>query len=339
MKMLYKPMSFLFAVFVLSSCSKNKEGVEVIEEGKRPFVDYEIVKGDDPLTFDFVNKSSNYKSLLWRFGDDSVSTEVTTKHVYMTTGKFDVSLTATSETGATARKLLSINIDPDSVVKLSAPATDVRNQVKFNIESKANIASTLWTFEDKSTSTDLSPLRTYREGTLNPLSLKVTTNKGSVINLSKYATTAGIVSNVTNKVSMSVSSDNGGGKNANEGSLKLLDGDVNTKMYQGWPGTFTATFTFAAAQTIKFYGIGSANDSPTRDPKVWTLEGSNDGNNWEVLDTRNLDRNFYDQAGSKYKQMFYFAVATPKPFPMYRWKVTANFGSGGFQLSEFQLFR
>lgn len=341
MKKLFKPVSFFLVALTAASCSKDKSGVEIVEEGKRPLVDYEILKdpAGDPFTFQFKNKSTNFKLLEWRFDDDSLSTDDSPAHVYYKTGTFEVNLKAVSESGAVGRKLQVIKIIPDSVVKLSTTATGKENQVQYHIDTKAQIESVNWTFEDNTTSTDAAPLKDYKSGTLNAFALKVVTKKGSVIEVNKFGTTAGIVSNITNSVSMAVSSDNGGGKNANEGSLKLLDGKVDTKMYQNWPAAgFTATFTLPVEQTVKFYGIGSANDTETRDPKTWTLEGSKDGNTWEVIDSRNQSSNFYAQAG-KWKQMFYFSVANPKPFSFYRWKVTANFGSGGFQISEFQLFK
>ena len=63
-------------------------------------------------------------------------------------------------------------------------------------------------------------------------------------------------------------------------------------------------FSFPSETTIKYYGIGSGNDAQDRDPKEWTLQGSNDGINWTVVDTRVMEKNFFDQRGGKYKEMF-----------------------------------
>ncbi len=274
------------------------------------------------------------------FGDDSLSTDVSPEHVFLATGRYEVNLTAISETGATARKLLVINIDPNDVVKVDAVKTGVENEVKFNILSTANIGSVEWKFNAEHSSTELSPVMTYGAGTLNPVQIKVTTSKGSVVELEKFATTEGVVTNVTNLVKSSVSKDNGGGPSANEGSLKIIDNNVETTLYlSGWGGSWWMQFEFPSATVIKYYGIGSGNDSPDRDPKVWALQGSNDGLNWTDVDTRTLNDTFYKQAGDKYKQMFYYAVANPQAFVHYRYNVTSNFGSGDFQISEFRLYK
>ena len=301
---------------------------------------FDIVPGDDPFTFKFENKSENYEELEWRFGDDSLSAEVSPIHLYMRDGLYDVNLKATAKDGSTARKLIQVNVNADSIFKLTAVKTGVPNQIRFNINSKANIASSSWSFGGEGAETGTGPIVSFAEGTLNPFTLKVTTDKGSMSEITKLASTEGIVTNVTYAVSLQVSKDNSGGQNANEGSLKTIDNNVETKIYLGdWGGSWTMDFTFPSEKTIKFYGIGSANDSPDRDPKTWTLKGSNDGQTWTTLDTRSLTKNFYDQAGGKYKQMFYYSVADPKPYQYYRYELTANFGSSAVQISEFQLFQ
>ena len=340
LKGLIKPLIFLMSVTTIVSCSKSEDTIAEPETFERPFVDFEIVPGDDPFTYTFENKSKNYEKLEWRFGDDSLSSDVSPVHLYMRDGEYDVNLTATSKDGSTARKLLKVNVNADSIFKLSAVKTGIPNQVKFSIGTEADVAGSLWSFGGEGNENVAEPIVTFKEGTLNPFTLKVTTNKGSITEITKLASTEGIVSNITYAVSLEVTKDNGGGKNANEGSLKTIDNNIDTKLYLGdWGGSWTMNFTFPAKTEIKFYGIGSANDSPDRDPKTWTLEGSNDGQNWTVLDTRSLTKNFYDQAGGKYKQMQYFSVANPQAFLYYKYHLTANFGSSAVQFSEFRLFK
>lgn len=343
MKNLFNPLLCLLLAASVASCSKNDSVVEEqLDEGPRPLADYEIVKSadGDPFTFKFNNKSANYKNVEWRFGDDSLGVDVSPEHVFMTTGRFEVNLNAISDKGLVARKLLVVNIVPDSVLKLTATKTGNPNEVKFGIDTKASVGSILWKFNSEISSTSATPLMTYGTGTLNEFTVKMTTTKGSVVELTKYGTTEGIVSNVTNLVTTQVSKDNGGGAGANEGSLKIVDNNVETKLYlPGWGGSWSMQFMFPSATTIKYYGIGSGNDSPDRDPKVWTLEGSNDGVNWTVLDTRTMDKNFYDQKGGQYKQMFYYSVATPGSYAYYKYNVSANWGSGDFQISDFRLYK
>jgi hypothetical protein len=343
MKKLFNPLLCLLLAATVVSCSKNDAIIEEqTDEGPRPLADYEIVKSPDgdPFTFEFKNKSTNYKTIEWRFGDDSLATDLSLEHVYKSTGKFEVNMNAISDKGAIARKLIVIDINPDSVLKLNAVKTGNANEVKYSMESKATIGSVLWNFDAETSSTSMTPVVTYGDGTLNEFTVKMTTAKGSVVELTKFGTTEGIVSNVTNLVKTQVSKDNSGGASSNEGSLKIIDNNVETKLYlPGWGGSWSMQFMFPSATKIKYYGIGSGNDSPDRDPKTWTFEGSNDGVNWTVLDTRSLEQNFFDQKGGQYKQMFYYSVATPGSYVYYKYNVSTNFGSGDFQISDFRLYK
>ena len=75
----------------------------------------------------------------------------------------------------------------------------------------------------------------------------------------------------------------------------------------------------------------SADDSPQRDPKSWTLQGSTDGTTWVTLDTRsNLD--FSDR-----RQTRAFVIGNTTAYPRYRLQITANHGAAETQLAEWEL--
>jgi hypothetical protein len=89
-----------------------------------------------------------------------------------------------------------------------------------------------------------------------------------------------------------------------------------------------------ASRTITAYSISSANDSPDRDPKSWTLQGTNSvggGATWTVVDTQN------NQAFANRFQTNTYTVATPAAFTRYRLAVTNN-GSNDSQIGEIMLF-
>ena len=44
--------------------------------------------------------------------------------------------------------------------------------------------------------------------------------------------------------------------------------------------------TFTTQQEVAAYDWLTANDAPNRDPVKWTLEGSNDGSSWAVVDDK-----------------------------------------------------
>ena len=70
-----------------------------------------------------------------------------------------------------------------------------------------------------------------------------------------------------------------------EGIEKLVDGNLESKYLTGSRTTW-AMFKTNNPSLVSRYSLTSGNDAPGRDPKNWTLQGSNDGNNWTVIDSR-----------------------------------------------------
>ncbi|MFP5079783.1 PKD domain-containing protein [Pedobacter sp. JCM 36344] len=342
MNKIFKPFLLLVFAAMIVSCEKDRVlPEEPLQSEKLPLVDYAILPGDDPFTFKFENKSSGFEKVEWRFGDDTLSTVLSPTHVFLAPGLYQVDLQAFNSENAVSRKLVDIKIVPDSVVKVTATKTGVLNQVKFNLSSKAKIVSAKWTFNDVSPSVvleSMNPVRDYQAGSFNSFSVTITTDKGSMVTFDKFVTPEGIADNITqNALSFVASIDN---SNTNENAAKLIDNDLDTKaLLAEAPLPLTFKFQFYSAQTVKIYAIGSANDSDSRDPKTWTLEGSNDDLSWTILDSRSLTSTFYTQANSQWKQLFYFTIAEPKPFVFYRWKITSIYNDVNFQASEIRLFR
>jgi PKD repeat protein len=194
MKKAFKPLMVLFCACGLLACS-NKDDVvtEQVQDQKRPTVDYEILPGDDPFTFTFQNKSSNYKELEWRFGDDSLSYSESPSHVFLADGKYEVTLKATAADGSTAKKLVVVKIDPEIVAKIVARKTgEKENEVIFSANSAATIASVTWDFGDKSAiSEELSPKHVYPAGQLFVSNVVLKTAKGSTVKVSKLVSKDG----------------------------------------------------------------------------------------------------------------------------------------------------
>src|SRR5690606_15286416 len=87
-----------------------------------------------------------------------------------------------------------------------------------------------------------------------------------------------IETDVTQLGVFSVSRDNNGGPDNNEGSKKLVDNDINTKFLQSnFSGDLWAQIVFHEPQLVGAYTMTSANDAKERDPKSWNLQGSMDG--------------------------------------------------------------
>jgi glucose/arabinose dehydrogenase/type 1 glutamine amidotransferase len=117
----------------------------------------------------------------------------------------------------------------------------------------------------------------------------------------------------------------------NESKDKLVDGNTNTKWLTFEPtGWVTAKLDNPVA--VNHYALTSANDFPGRDPKNWTLQGSQDGSSWKTLDT---------QSGQSFAQRFQtkqYAFDNSQAYQYYRLDITANGGEPDIQLAELRLF-
>ncbi|MFD2415820.1 GH92 family glycosyl hydrolase [Amycolatopsis pigmentata] len=120
---------------------------------------------------------------------------------------------------------------------------------------------------------------------------------------------------------------------AGEVSANLVDGSPETKWLTPEP-TGWARFTLSEPTAITHYAVTSANDAPERDPKDWTLEGSDDGNAWTALD-RQTGQSFADRFQTRQYQLDP-AVAN-RPYRYYRIDITANNGGPLLQFSELLL--
>ncbi len=109
----------------------------------------------------------------------------------------------------------------------------------------------------------------------------------------------------------------------------LNDGDVNTK----WLGRANANvwvqYQLDTPITVVKYTLSSANDSPTRDPKNFTLQGSQNGTDWTVIDTET------NQTWTgRFTTNTYASFTNTTAYLYYRIYITANNGDSYIQLSE-----
>lgn len=198
MNKILKPILFLFCAASIVACEKDRIlPVENTDSADRPFVDFESSAKDDPFTFEFNNKSTNFKSVEWRFGDDSLSTETSPTHMFPRDGRYEVILTATSADGAKAKKLVVVNIEADKVAKIVALPNGTPNTVKFRISTAAELESAVWDFGDGTTSTELEPAKAYAEGQLFTAKVVLTTKKGAQANVTKLVSANGSLEDVT----------------------------------------------------------------------------------------------------------------------------------------------
>ncbi len=118
----------------------------------------------------------------------------------------------------------------------------------------------------------------------------------------------------------------------NEVAANLADGNPSTKwlafVSSGW-----VTYQLAAPAIVTVYALTSANDSPGRDPKDFTLQGSNDGSAWTDLDSR---------TGQTFSGRFVtnkYTLTNSTAYGFYRLNITANSGDGLTQLADWDISR
>ena len=113
---------------------------------------------------------------------------------------------------------------------------------------------------------------------------------------------------------------------------KLINDDITSKYCVTGHKSFWVQYESPRPVVIDRYSITNAFDDITRNPKSWDLQGSNDGVNWETLDSRN------DQSFMVRLNTVEYPVTTDKSYTHYRLNVRDNNGSNETQLAKWQLF-
>jgi hypothetical protein len=120
------------------------------------------------------------------------------------------------------------------------------------------------------------------------------------------------------------------GSPAGEEYTNLIDNNVSTK-YLTFHAAGWMQYQAPSAYVVTNYTITSANDFPERDPLSWTLQGSNNGNNWTTIDTRSNE----DFPVRFQTRIFNFNNSTP--YLYYRFNMSNNSGTI-LQLGEIELY-
>ncbi len=112
-----------------------------------------------------------------------------------------------------------------------------------------------------------------------------------------------------------------------------IDGSPDTKWcmeHQGKPVVWVGHCP--ADVVVSSYAFTSGGDMPARDPKSWTLEGSNDGQNWTQLD-KHTDEPPYPERHQRKEYTF----ANDRKFQHYRFTFFEHGSRTHFQVAEIEL--
>lgn len=113
----------------------------------------------------------------------------------------------------------------------------------------------------------------------------------------------------------------------------LVDVNTGTKFYISSKTALWFQYEPVAPVALSTYKISSGNDRPARDPKSWTVKGSNDGVNWILLDERS------DEAFSAREQTNFYIVNDETKYKYFRLYITQNAGEANTQLSEWNIYQ
>ena len=125
------------------------------------------------------------------------------------------------------------------------------------------------------------------------------------------------------------------GMTLESGSAKAMDGDTGEKWEGKTPQTVVVKATSACQLTGYQFTTGNDNRSYRgRNPKDWTVEGSNDQQTWTTIDSKTDDNVMQD----KNYYPYFFPVTPPETtYQYYRFTITQSVGEEYFQMSELAL--
>ncbi|OPZ78495.1 MAG: F5/8 type C domain protein [Actinobacteria bacterium ADurb.Bin444] len=116
-----------------------------------------------------------------------------------------------------------------------------------------------------------------------------------------------------------------------EGTAKLFDHTASTK-WLDFSGTTWIQVSFNEPRALESYSFTSANDRSERDPRNWTLSGSNDGVTWTVIESR-TSQSF----ATRLLQRDFVLAAKSEAFKHYRFDIVCKSGSIT-QLADLELW-
>jgi hypothetical protein len=117
-----------------------------------------------------------------------------------------------------------------------------------------------------------------------------------------------------------------------EDITRLVDNSSSTK-YLTQHSAAWVQFRANTGNVVVKYTLTSANDVPARDPRNWTLQGSNNGTSWTTLNTQ-TNQTFASRFLTK---TYTFTNSTS--YTYYRLNVTAVSSGSQMQLAEWEIFR
>lgn len=147
----------------------------------------------------------------------------------------------------------------------------------------------------------------------------------------------------TDEVTFTYISANPAGYNASEGANNLFDGNTDTKWCFAFSNSAYVIFQASKPGIVRGYTITTGADSGRetgRNPKGWTLYGSNDEysdngqQTWTVIDQVSNDSKLEDKSSTPYSYTC-SSYSKKEKYKYFKWEITQ--GGSTLQMSEFKL--
>lgn len=343
-KLLKSTYALLLMLITISmGCTRediiDNSPVDGLEEKPAAAFNFTVADPKDPFTYKFDNKSSNFKEVRWDFADDSTSSELSPTHTFLNTGTYKVKMVVLNGEGYWAQREETIKINPSSYIQVATKILPDR-KMELSFETAMEIESASWTHAVSSSqfdifSTEKTANLSFAPGEFKRIFLTVITPKKSKATIEFLLSETGQIKDLTNFDNIfTISHDNSGGPDANEGSKKMIDNNTNTKVFIGGVGnSLTWQFEYYVPQIINGYRMTSGNDAQERDPKEWKVEGSNDGTTWTEIDHRSNE-----EFPSRYlSRTFTFNNSTA--YKYYKFSILQLRSGTNFQMCELRLLQ
>jgi len=207
--------------------------------------------------------------------------------------------------------------------------------IQFNNTSFNAPVSYEWTFEGgtPATSTQMAPVVSFDKPGEYPVSLVATNEHGTTTK--RVRSCIHVLDRTGNVIRLTEL----GGKISHESGVPVIPGEEVGNLLDQDPrskfclkaSTIQVQYVLPDEYELHSYSFTSANDAPSRDPENWTLEASDNGSDWIVIDRQE------DQVFANRYQTKRFVVNCATACKFYRWNLEAK-SDQIFQIADLEMF-